>query len=391
MKIKNGISILICFLIISNIVKAQSIIEPVLGLEEWQKIYLKAQKVNGEFRYYACSSELDEVDPFEGGPGKYTMLNLFDNDPSTAWVEGVKGYGEGEIIAIGLGKTLPEKLIINNGYQKSSSFFSFNSRPKTVKITLFTGFYLEGDATETESIYRIRKLTGSVTFLLRDQSGEQDIPLNLNPDITDRIRLESLNIYKEVFKDNIEKVKEFCPGCAENPEFQFIVSFEIMDVYRGSKWDDTCISGFRAFYKDSKNPGIPTEDTIENIYESDDMDPGLIFVDTDRERQLILVDKTKMKEKELLNEGTSFDIVLMDVSPDKEWAQVNIMFSQEGAGKVEEYSVLYYTRSLQRIDTSLLDIIYGFNGFVEEDGKIWLDTVDGKIDLEELKKLLKDS
>jgi len=44
----------------------------------------------------SCSSELNRGNPFEGEPGgPYGVRNLFDNNPATAWVEGVKSYGSG--------------------------------------------------------------------------------------------------------------------------------------------------------------------------------------------------------------------------------------------------------------------------------------------------------
>jgi len=70
-----------------------------------------------------------------------------------------------------------------------------------------------------------------------------------------------------------------------------------------------------------------------------------------------------------------------------EWAQVDFMFSAPGA-RVEEYPVLYHTRSGSRIGGDLLGNPTGMYGFSEKDGRIWLETDQGPLDLEKIKKNL---
>ncbi len=387
MKIRNIIPLVVVLLFCNVKIQSQDIITPVDGTDEWERLFLMTNKINGEFLSYAFSSELDGVSPFEEGFGKYSIINLFDKDPTTAWVEGVEGYGEGEKLVFGLEDELPEKLVISNGYQKSENIYLSNSRPKTIRITVYTGYFLDGEVTELASIYRIRKLISPFSYMLKDQMGKQEIPLNLDPGAVIKEKEKSLDLFKEVFSENLEDIKKYCPECSDKPVFQYILKIEIVDVYKGSRWDDTCISDFEAVYAKKKLKGIPEGDTIEDVYESDDAESGIIYVDTDKEKKLILVDKDKMKENELLgNSGTGFDIVLMDVSPDKEWAQIDILFYEEGAPRAEEYSTLFHVRSMSRIDYSILDIKYGMAGFFEKDGKLFLDTADGPLDLDALKQ-----
>lgn len=87
-------------------------------------------------------------------------------------------------------------------------------------------------------------------------------------------------------------------------------------------------------------------------------------------------------------EGEHMSISLMDVSQDKEWAQIDYLYTAEGL-RVEEYSKLYSVRYLTPVDEKILKTIYGMYGFVEKDGKIYIDTADGMFDLEDiLKKFL---
>jgi len=127
------------------------------------------------------------------------------------------------------------------------------------------------------------------------------------------------------------------------------------------------------------------------IYESDNSESGVIYVDTDKQKRLILVDKRNLPEYKMLEDGESIDLVLMDISNNKEWAQINYMFYEEGSGKVEEYSVLYHVRSLDRVSPDILKEIYGAFGFVEQEGTIYLDTADGQINLNKIKSKISNN
>jgi hypothetical protein len=118
------------------------------------------------------------------GGRTYGPENLADNDSQTAWCEGVSGNGIGETITIRINEGLPfRRLIISNGYGKSSSHYADNSRIKTVDITSDTG-------TQT-------------TTTLIDQNG-------------------ALPVY--------------LPGMAQD-----WVRLTIRDVYPGNRFADTCV------------------------------------------------------------------------------------------------------------------------------------------------------
>lgn len=121
------------------------------------------------------------------GTKNYSIKNISDNNPMTAWVEGVSGYGLNEGFEI---KGMAN--VIYNGYQSSPTNWKNNSRVKKFKI-LANGkplCYLE----------------------LTDEMGSQQFDLPFKPDN-----------YEEM-----GKVK---------------LVFIIVDVYKGLKWDDVAISG----------------------------------------------------------------------------------------------------------------------------------------------------
>jgi hypothetical protein len=66
---------------------------------------------------------------------------VLDNNPKTAWVEGVNGQGEAERILIpisSIDNVSRVRLKIRNGYQKSRSLLKANSAPKAMTIRLLS-------------------------------------------------------------------------------------------------------------------------------------------------------------------------------------------------------------------------------------------------------------
>ncbi|MFK7923956.1 MAG: Hint domain-containing protein [Bacteroidia bacterium] len=69
-------------------------------------------------------------------PNSYYPDNAHDFDISTAWIEGVEGYGEGEYVDYFFQANSPPvtEVLIYNGYLKSISAWKNNSRVKTLKL-----------------------------------------------------------------------------------------------------------------------------------------------------------------------------------------------------------------------------------------------------------------
>lgn len=157
----------------------------------WPAIKLAEENDDGPgFFYFDCA---DAVGPLKAsstlasqGGKSYKVENLTDFDPMTAWVEGVPGYGIGEWFEI---KT---PVVINtmyNGYQSTPTSWLNNSRVKRFKV------YIDG--------------TPHCFLDLTDEMGEQRFDLNV---------------------------------IGETPEEGRLIRFEIVDVYKGAKWDDVAIS-----------------------------------------------------------------------------------------------------------------------------------------------------
>ena len=86
------------------------------------------------------------LDPQYGN--RYGGSNLFDANPSTAWVEGVRGNGEGQSIVLQFdGPRRPRTIELVNGYAKNDDIFYKNSRVRLLEIKSSAGerFTLEID------------------------------------------------------------------------------------------------------------------------------------------------------------------------------------------------------------------------------------------------------
>jgi hypothetical protein len=127
------------------------------------------------------------------GKTDYIPANIHDFSYKTVWAEGVKGYGIGEYIEYHFqpGNTQITEIRIANGHVKSDKAWFENSRVKTIKMYFNGEYYLTLELNDTKAL----------------QSFKLDKPL----------------------------------GITEG-EKDWVLKFEIADVYQGDKYDDVVIS-----------------------------------------------------------------------------------------------------------------------------------------------------
>lgn len=124
----------------------------------------------------------------DGGGYSYKMSNLSDDNPGTAWVEGKDDYGIGEYIEF-KGYIYAGGIAILNGLQKNKTLFDANSRVKKIKV------YINGKP-------------------------------NCIVELEDKMGIQS-----------------FQPiGYETGAGEETFIKFEILEVYPGTKYKDTCIS-----------------------------------------------------------------------------------------------------------------------------------------------------
>lgn len=157
------------------------------------------------FNGISASSELKE------GSTTYSAFNLVDNNCKTAWVEGKSDFGKNEKIKISASGNFTQILLVN-GFRKSEKTYYENNRVK--KIALYIDGVRLGEITFPDRPYHQVNMTNIL------DEGEL---LNLNEDLFKNKSAKTWNNARSFFSDkNIE--------------------IEILEVYPGTKYNDTCIS-----------------------------------------------------------------------------------------------------------------------------------------------------
>lgn len=187
----------------------------------------------------------------KGKPADFYEINkLSDLDPyyspdkvrnvSTAWVEGVKGDGIGEWVIIPVEPTSDAEsnlcstgehaisneitLYVKNGYQQSEDLYKKNNRVKEAKVSVYAAAYGVGQ---------------DEAFLIWNPECVHEEVITLSDEITEHPFW--LNSSTHSFM--ISLPEKYCRS--ERP-IKFFLKFEILSVYKGSKYDDTCICDMSA-------------------------------------------------------------------------------------------------------------------------------------------------
>ncbi|MEA1898648.1 MAG: hypothetical protein U9N53_13390 [Bacteroidota bacterium] len=346
----------------------------------WEKMFLyDAMGIWNE------SSELEDPKAENNEIGKYCACWLFDKDLTTAWVEGVKGDGIEEYVLLGNEKTLPDKIHINNGYQKSESVYLKNGRPKALKLSLYVAYYLPADFTELGGNFYCLPYSDSILIELKDEMGTQVIELLFDKQEIDSLKkLGDLSFNNEFGEIIAERLNSNSDNDWYEEFYGFIIKLEIIDVYKGSRWDDTCISDIWFSTEEKKHKKISADERIIGIFEGED---GNIYFSTSLQERILLASARDIEDEDDIV-GGELSIVLMDVSPDKEWAQIDFLYSHEAYVRVEEIPFLYNVRHSIKVNNSVLGDYYSMYGFVEKNGNIFIDTDKGMFDLEEILKII---
>ena len=284
----------------------------------WKEIDL----LNYWGRLFNMSSELNGGDP--GKFGKYDIGHIIDKDISTAWVEGVKGDGIGEYILIA---TPEETRTINifTGYGKNLSLFTKNNRPKKLKLSYFLGIEAAFPS-QYYSYYKARKFENDITITLKDTFAVQNI------DFPFRNKKKLIAFKKKCLGDfKPTEYRKDMPAPPNPPGVKWILKIEITDVYKGSKWQDTCIS--EIFFNDRYigNSHNYKNRKIEKVYESKDNDK--IIMVTDSGNTLILCQ----------SDNKYSVLYISEISKDNQWLTVLKETCEPKAPRAETEYLIFNT------------------------------------------------
>lgn len=226
----------------------------VLFLVLWLTYPSKAQETKtGElfllqkdgFNSYAEFISDDLKDFFNPAAGNaYPSTNLFDGDFKSCWVCNSSKTAKNATLYVCLPeKIATDKLILNifSGYGKSKKLFVANARPKKIKLSLYAAFQPDGFSTETANLYFVKKYPLHKTITLADTFAVQSFALTFDKKSLQKFQKEALTQAKSFSGANYNKMKG---DNAEPKSFSpaFILKLEVSDIYKGTKYQDVCIS-----------------------------------------------------------------------------------------------------------------------------------------------------
>jgi hypothetical protein len=166
----------------------------------------------------------DKLETFTNWLCRYSPDKAFDKKLDTAWCEGVKDQGVGEKYYYLIGNE-PSPVEIFSGLAKSEETFLNNSRPKELLVTLWEAgsrccsFHPGSEEPFACDVkYGQMKEIGKKVIILEDSYSYQKL---INPQ---DLSLDPL----------------------KNSVFPYAISIEVLSVYPGKRYGDTCISEIKS-------------------------------------------------------------------------------------------------------------------------------------------------
>lgn len=269
---------------------------------------------------YKATSELKV--PVQGF-GKYGVHNLFDNDVRTAWAEGVDGSGIKESISFVFKKKL-KKIEVVNGYAKSSETFIKNNRIRKIRVSIYeVEMPKAGKVTEQFIPVKFKTMIIMFSKILKDTKEPQGIKLP-----------KKWNEYL-ISKDT------------------YGIKFEILSVYKGTHFDDTCLSELKFSYK---------TDNIKKVQI------------TNKDSEIWI---QSGEENKLVRRSEEFIYQLIETDSGGNWAII-IEMPAKIEGRVETNYILLSLK--QRKFISVKENIRELYGFIYKNEKVFLQAYDSKTD-----------
>lgn len=148
----------------------------------------------------------------------YEPKNLFDVDLNTAWCEGVKGHGEGQWVEFNFAGNVSVGAIgIINGYTKREALYYANNRIKKIELDVE---YRPGE-------YDDEKPSGESKKAIQKETTVIDLKQIQFNELNKNVQAPFISWLAD-YDDNYRNVKK--------------IRLTILEVFPGTKYDDTCIS-----------------------------------------------------------------------------------------------------------------------------------------------------
>ena len=286
---------------------------------------------------------------------RYPSTNLFDGYFQTCWVTGSYKTKSYDTLYVRFPKEIYlDKIILNifSGYGKNKTLYYQNARPKKIKISIYAAYNPDGYATEVADKYFIKKY--SVKLIeLKDTFGVQSFPLNLNKQKLIDFQQKNLNNYKSFIENKDIKTTAR----------SFILKVEIVAAYKGSKYDDVCIS--ELFFNNRFVTPYPLKyNEVKNVYIKND---NTLLVDYANEKAVVIY------------KDTSSVFTMIDWVQNANYALLHYVPNDEvGPSRIEEYCSLVDLKNRKIVDKEF-EKCTGYNpsfGIIEKkDGQVFIENI----------------
>lgn len=213
---------------------------------EWQELEIQMEES------VWCSSSLTES--LNGKRVTYGPDALFDGDYHTPWVEGVPGSGVGESILIQTNRGIEEFSIVN-GFPLSERLFLRNNRIRKTSFYFVAGLTAPGLVTELDYyLYFTQEMLFSENLLLEDNGELQSFMMEESVDSQWTFFRDTVQHFSEEFPDFFHMILDDLDMTMfdfdDEMNIRLILEvygytglkMVITDVYKGSHYDDTCVS-----------------------------------------------------------------------------------------------------------------------------------------------------
>jgi hypothetical protein len=225
-----------------------------LAASDWQELSTKLEQ-----SVWASSVFCEEI---RGKQVCYTPERLFDGDSGTCWVEAGPGGGIGEWILFVINRPV-EGLRMTNGFARSPELYQSNNRLKTVRLSFVVGFTAPGLVTELD--YYLYFLTDlkETEVQLQDTMAPQPVDFSIAYQEHRQMVWEALDRFYDsypFFMREIEKDLGLEPNIGKEQLKQqqdlifeafgmSCLRLEILEVYPGERYDDTCLSEIEVLFE----------------------------------------------------------------------------------------------------------------------------------------------
>ncbi|MEW5906268.1 MAG: ankyrin repeat domain-containing protein [Elusimicrobiota bacterium] len=177
-------------------------------------------------------------------PQVLPAANAADGKKDTAWAS----RGTGAELWLFINPGAPSIRILN-GYGKTPGLFKANNRVRKLAVSVWTAEHLDGDVTETSRAWKAARLTPDSVLELRDEGGPQEFPL---PAGWEELRFKRAEAASALMKRTDHRGRKRLYS-------SFVLRFEPLEVYRGDKYNDTCVSEISAggrWLNEAALPGV---------------------------------------------------------------------------------------------------------------------------------------